>query len=371
MSQLTLFFARFKEMLRRWLRPAYVWKRVTHQLLAKVISFLLALGLWFFATNERRAIVEQVYSVPLTVLEDASPQEATDDTGQNQEVRIMTLPEKDQKVMVKLKGRSDRLKQIEPTLIEASVDLTNVSVTDKTFDVPITVVAPANTEVAERKPERVQGNVDVEVSRDFAVTIGTVAQGLFDKKERARYVIEGAQVVENPSEFNPFYVRVRGAEKIIDQVQTVVTLPIRLLEGQKHKVSLIALDQDGQRLEGVDIEPDQVILERLATKLLRVAIPDAPKGYVIKQVQLIPEKVRVVSRTARFNQLEEIQIKTPINPQSIKNGIFQGRLSFKVPQNVILLDKEVKAKIKIDKIPPVKPPASEEQNKDSKTDSSR
>lgn len=369
MNQLTLFFARSKEILKRWLRPAYVWQRVTHQLFAKIISFVLALGLWFFATNERRAIVEQVYNVPLTVLEDANPQD--DGTGQNQEVRIMTLPDKDQKVMVKLKGRSDRLKQIEPTLIEASVDLTNVSVTDKTFDVPVTVVAPANTEVAERKPERVQGNVDVEVSRDFAVTIGTVAQGLFDNAERARYVIEGTQVVENSSEFNPFYVRARGAEKIIDQVDTIVTLPIRLPEGQKDKVNLVALDQDGQRLEGVDIEPNQVTLERLTTKLLSVATPSAPQGYVIKQVQFTPEKVRVVSRSTRLNKLEEIQIKTPISAQSIKNGIFQGRLSFKVPQNAILLDKEVKAKIKIAKIPPVKPPASQEQTEDSETGASR
>ena len=52
---------------RRWLDPRYAWARGTHNLGLKLLALGVSVTLWFVATGDRRANVEQGFDVPVTV----------------------------------------------------------------------------------------------------------------------------------------------------------------------------------------------------------------------------------------------------------------------------------------------------------------
>lgn len=357
MSLFKVFIERLNDIMRRWLHPRYAWKRMINQLPVKMVCLGAAFGFWFFATNERRAIIEQTYPVDLTIHKEVKS--VTEESGQKKEVRIVTMKEKAKKVKVTLRGRSERLNEIKPGIIEASIDLTEVP-NDTRFDVPVNVVAPANTELVKKDPERVQGNVDIEVSRDFPVTIGTVAQDISKAEKAGRYIAVGRQV--NLNDMRQPYVKIRGTGQTIDQVKTVLTLPVFLKEGQTRQVGLIALDAKGQQIDGVRFEPNLFTVERLETRLISIKAPLTPAGYVMNQVKMQPSKVRVVARASQFNQLKAVQVASQITPNKIKNKYFKGLLELKQPKEFILLDKTVQATIQLTKLPPLKVPSIEEKN---------
>ena len=213
----------------RWLRPRYVWGRIIHNLLPKVLSLVVALTLWFVATADRRANVEQGFDVPVTV---------RDTTGGR--TRRATSDLNPSTVRVTLSGRPERLRELSGETIEAVVDVTGVP--EGSFNRPITVQVPGGTNLRRQAPERVQGFVDAQLTRTLAVTLSVASPS---DTSLLRYEVAPAQAT------------VSGAGRVVATVRRLITSPAPLLPGEASEVKLIALDEDGQPGRGRADQPGQ------------------------------------------------------------------------------------------------------------------
>ncbi|SMB95943.1 CdaR family protein [Deinococcus hopiensis] len=270
----------------RWSRPRYVWRRLLHNLPAKLLALGAALVLWSVATTDRRAKVEQSYDVPVTV---------SDTTGGRgvgtREVRDLTPAT----VRVTLLGGPERLRELRGENIEAVVDVTGVPETS--FTRPVTVQAPTGTTLRSVKPERVQGFVDSVLTSSLPVVV-SVASPAGDSLPRY--------------ELTPTEASVRGPGRLVTGVARVVASPVTLEPGEEREVLLIPLDETGRPVEGVTLTPSAVRVRRLDAGTLPVAelpvvLTPPPVTLRVTAARLTPARVRVVAPPEVLTRLREVR----------------------------------------------------------------
>ncbi|GGM18026.1 CdaR family protein [Deinococcus aerophilus] len=270
---------------RRWLEPRYVWGRSTHNLGAKLLSAVVAVTLWFVATADRRANVEQGYDVPVTV---------RDTTGGRGEGTRATSDLNPATVRITLAGRPERLRELRAENIEAIVDVTGVP--EGSFTRPVAVAAPNGTAVSRKSPDTVQGFVDTQLVRTLPVTLSVSTP---PDTSLPRYSV-------SPSE-----ATVTGPGRVVSAVQQVVTSPVLMRAASEQEAPLIALDDAGQPVQGVQLNPSTVTVRRLDSgelpvKALRVTLNDPPAGLRVTSRSVQPSTVRVVAAPDLLARLREI-----------------------------------------------------------------
>ncbi|WP_369409251.1 CdaR family protein [Deinococcus arboris] len=269
---------------RRWLSPRYAWARFTHNLGPKLLALGVALTLWFLATADRRANVDQGFDVPVTV---------RDTTGNGQEKRAvgsLTPPS----VRVILSGRPERLRELEAQNIEAVVDVTGIP--EGSFTQPVTVTPPTGTAVQRLTPTRVQGFVDTQVQRTLPVTLSVTSP---PESSVPRYVV------------SPTEASVTGAGQTLAQVTRIITSPAALAAGAEQEVPLVALSSAGLPVTGVTLRPATVTVRRLDTgelpvKTLPVVLNDPPPTLIVTAISVQPSTVRVVAAPELLGRLREV-----------------------------------------------------------------
>ncbi|EYB69331.1 hypothetical protein DEIPH_ctg008orf0045 [Deinococcus phoenicis] len=269
----------------RWADPRYAWRRLLHNLPAKVLALGAALVLWFVATADRRANVEQGYDVPVTV---------SDTTGGRGVGTRAVSDLTPGTVRVTLSGRPERLRELRGDAIEAVVDVTGVP--EGSFTRPVTVQAPTGTTLRRQTPERVQGFVDTLLTRTLPVTLSVAAP---PETSVPRYSVTPAEA------------SVSGPGRVVTTVQRLVSSPVALAPGEDRETSLIALNAAGQPVRGVTTTPSTVTVRRLDTgelpvKSVRVVLNDPPPGLRVTARSVQPGNVRVVAAPELLARLREI-----------------------------------------------------------------
>ncbi|WP_243398262.1 CdaR family protein [Deinococcus koreensis] len=270
---------------RRWLEPRYIWARGVHNLGLKLLALLVATTLWFLATQDRRANVEQGFDVEVTV---------RDTTGGRGEGTRAVSDLNPKTVRVTLSGRPERLRELRPESIEAVVDVTGEP--EGSFTRPVTVSPPNGTTVSRRTPERVQGFVDTQIVRTLPVTLSVSTPS---ESSLPRY------------EVSPASASVAGPGRVVATVQRLVTSPALVPAGSERETTLIALDAEGRPVDGVVTRPASVTLRRLDTgelpvKTLPVVLSDPPATLRIRAVSVQPSTVRVVAAPELLSRLREV-----------------------------------------------------------------
>ncbi|MFC5849730.1 YbbR-like domain-containing protein [Deinococcus petrolearius] len=283
---------RLSEQLRRWLRPAFVWRRLSHNVLPKLAALAVASVLWYMTTGDRRANVEQGFDVPVTV---------RDTTGGDERRAVASL--NPDTVRVTLSGRPERLSELRGANIEAVVDVTGVP--EGGFNRPVTVTVPAGTTLTRRSPERVQGSVETQLARTVTVTASITAEG------------DGASLPRYST--SPADVSLSGPSRAVTTVTRVVTTPTALQPGESREVRLLALDSRGLPVEDVQTRPSSVTLRRLdrgevPLKTLRVTLNSPPAGLRVTSATLDPASVRVVASPALLARLREVAGRVAYRP---------------------------------------------------------
>lgn len=305
---------RLPETLRRWLRPAYVWRRLTHNLLPKLAALAVASALWYVTTGDRRANVEQGFDVPVTV---------RDTTGGDERRAVASL--NPDTVRVTLSGRPERLSELRGANIEAVVDVTGVP--EGGFNRPVTVTVPAGTTLTRRSPERVQGSVETQLSRTVTVTASVTADGGRD----------GGSSLPRYST-SPADVTLSGPSRAVTTVTRVVTTPTGLQPGESREVRLLALDERGLPVENVQTRPTSVTLRRqdrgeIPLKALRVTLGSPPTGLRVVSATLDPATVRVVASPALLARLREVAGRVTYRP-----GSYSASVQLDLPAGAQALD---------------------------------
>ncbi|GGL91613.1 hypothetical protein GCM10010840_32130 [Deinococcus aerolatus] len=280
---------------RRWLEPRYALGRSVHNLGLKVLAVAVAITLWFVATADRRANVEQGYDVPVTV---------RDTTGGRGEGTRATSDLNPATVRVTLSGRPERLRELRAGNIEAIVDVTGAP--EGSFTRPVTVAAPNGTAVSRKSPDTVQGFVDTQLTRTLPVTLSVITP---PEASLPRYTVMPAEA------------RVTGPGRVVVRVSRLVSSPENLGAASEREVPLIALDEAGQPIEGVQTNPATVTVRRLDTgelpiKTLRVTLNDPPANLKVTARSIQPSSVRVVASPDLLGRLREISGTVTYRPGS-------------------------------------------------------
>ncbi len=280
---------------RRWLEPRYALGRSVHNLGLKVLAVAVAITLWFVATADRRANVEQGYDVPVTV---------RDTTGGRGEGTRATSDLNPSTVRVTLSGRPERLRELRAGNIEAIVDVTGAP--EGSFTRPVTVAAPNGTTVSRKSPDTVQGFVDTQLTRTLPVTLSVITP---PEASLPRYTVMPAEA------------RVTGPGRVIVRVSRLVSSPNNLAAASEREVPLIALDEAGQPIDGVQTNPATVTVRRLDTgelpiKTLRVTLNDPPANLKVTARSIQPSSVRVVASPDLLGRLREISGTVAYRPGS-------------------------------------------------------
>lgn len=232
---------------------AGLWRSLTHDWAAKLMALLAACVLWFFASEDRRTIIQQTFDVPVTV---------RDNTGESAGEKRAVSGLSPGTVKVTLSGRPPRLRELRGEQIEAVTDITNLS--EGSFNTAVTVTAPDGTEVVQVTPERVQGLVDTVQTLSLPVTVTAFAA---NAEDAARYEVQPAKVT------------VSGPSRSVNEVAQVIYAPVSLEVGQSRAVHLLALNSDGQPVPDITLNPPSVTLTRLATVSVR-EIPESAASAV-------------------------------------------------------------------------------------------
>lgn len=300
------------EALRRWSHPRYVWRRLLHNLPAKLLALASAAVLWSVATTDRRANVEQSYDVPVTV---------SDTTGGRgvgtREVRDLSPGT----VRVTLLGRPERLRELRGDNIEAVVDVTGVPETS--FSRTVTVQAPTGTVLRGVKPERVQGFVDSVLTTTLPVVVSVADPG---GAALPRYSVMPASAA------------VSGPGRLVMGVARVASSPVSLGPGEEGGAALIPLDGEGRPVEGVTVTPRSALVRRLDAGTLPVAevpvvLKAPPTSLRVTQTQLEPDTVRVVAQPEVLTRLREVRGDVPY-----REGTYTAPVTLSLPPGVQALD---------------------------------
>lgn len=288
---------------RQWL--AHFWRRSLHNLPLKIAALVVAVGVWFIATGDRRATTERSFDVPLTVV---------DNNASGQKRGVSGLPAN---IQVTLSGPRTRLQAITAPEVLATVNTTRVP--EGNFQQAVQIRPPEGSSVARYQPTSVSGFVDAETTRTLPVQLATT------------------QPPENavPSyRLTPESVRVRGPQRSVETVSQVITVPVTLAQGARSEARLIALNERGRAVTDVRIDPVTVTVVRTdagaqIVKTIPVRLPAAPAGLRIASAALAPSRVRVVGTPAQLAPLSGVVAVVPI-----RAGKYSARATLQLPEGV-------------------------------------
>jgi YbbR domain-containing protein len=193
----------------------WLFERLSHNWVAKLGALVIALGLWFTATAERRSTATRTIEIPLEV------------RGLQEKRVIRDLPKT---VRLQLQGARGELEQLEASNLEASISIATRP--DGFFSTDVRVDAPSNVTVLGFEPRRVSATLKSEVEQSVLVRIATVEY-----------------TVSLPSSFTVLAI---GTTEQVEQVAFALGV------AGANETNLTPVDKNGKLVEGVRLEPSVV-----------------------------------------------------------------------------------------------------------------
>ncbi|AWN24198.1 hypothetical protein DKM44_13960 [Deinococcus irradiatisoli] len=288
----------------------YWWQRLLHNLPQKFLALLLAFLLWFVATEDRRANIQQNYDVALDV---------RDTTGGNEKRAVSGL--NPASVRVTLSGSRQRLGAINASDIEAYIDVTDLP--DGEFSRTVRVVGPDGTHSLKVVPTVAQGRIDAELSRTQPVRLSV---GNPPSDSVPRYILSPSQVT------------VSGTSQLVNTVERVVTVPVTLSQGEQVETRLLALGAQGEvvnvRLSPASITVARIDAGTLPIRSVPVKLSTPPGDLVITSSNIEPATVRLIGPADALAKISSVTA-----PLAYRPGSFSAQPSFSLPDGVRALDR--------------------------------
>lgn len=281
-------------------------------LLARIISLLVACGLWVYVMSDQNPIMERSVEVRL--------QQANLPNN----MMVFNVPDR---VMVKIRGSRTKVSDNVENHLTASLNLKNV--TEGQQSLPVRVSFP-DGEVVSVTPEEVSVYVDTVSEKQVPVVTREVGTSASDS-------IIGHSVI-TPSE-----VTLRGATHRIDKVNKVVA-PVDVTDRQgsfQAESDLVAVSDDGYDIPNMRIIPERVMVQATMVKqLLSVDVPvklvmsgTLPQGAVVTKTEIVPKTIRVTAPPSLLKDLKAVNTK-PVDV-TVLNGSTAIAAELELPDNVI------------------------------------
>lgn len=225
---------------------------------------------------------------------------------------ITILEPKELTVNVKLSGNKSVMDKFKQDSLVASVELYGYTEGDHTIPIVIESNTPG-IEIIDFEPRNATFKLDEEISVEKEVSYES-SGALLDG-----YILGTIELSKN-------HVRIDGPKSYIENVNRVLAV-VDINNRSKTtvvSVPLIAVDDEGNVVEGISIKPDtidaQVPISKTVTVPVKIVIEGTPSSDIdIRNIALDPAVVTVSGDSSVVNQVKEVLTK-PIDINSIING---------------------------------------------------
>ncbi len=287
----------------------YWFGRLRHNFAQKFLALLVAVLCWYFATEDRRATIQQRYSVAV---------EVRDNTYSSGKRAVSTLIPAN--VQVTLSGARQRLASINAGDIEAYIDVTDLP--EGTFSRNVRIDNPDNTRTVKVVPATAQGQIDAERRRVQSVVVSMAMNE--GNAGLSRYQASPAQVT------------ISGPSRLVGSVAQVTTAPLSLDVGEQQAANLIALNTRGA-VVNVTLTPPSVTVRRtdtghLPVRSVPVVLSTAPAGFKVT-ARIEPPTVRLLESVGTPN-LMNVRVQVPY-----RVGKYSIQPDLTLPAGVYSLDR--------------------------------
>ena len=293
---------------------------------AKIIALIMAINLWVFVMNEQNPPVETSMDIPLEV------------RNLSNSVVAVDIPET---VRVKVRGPRTLIIGLSQKDVKSYIDLKGLS--DGSNSVKVNTAIPANFELVEVSPEKINFRLDTIASVQLPVEakiIGTPQSGAVVGK--ITYNVPTV-TVKGPSALLSAVAKVRADVDVSGQ-STDFTLDS----------PLVSVDENGKKVDGVVVTPGNVsmsvtIIPMVHKKIVEIKpniIGTLAKGFKLNQVSINPERTEI-SGDDKILEKTDFIFTEPVNLTGIdkdtgmevklqvKDGIVSNRASVTVNISIV------------------------------------
>lgn len=281
-------------------------------ILARIISILIACGLWIYVMTDQNPIIERSVEVELK------------QANLPENMMVFNAPDR---VTVKVRGSRSLITDDSEKLISASIDLKNV--TEGQQELPVKV-SFSHGDIISVSPEEVSVYVDTVSEKTVAVHPRVV--GVFSD-----------DLTLGSSKITPSEVTVRGATHRLKNINKVVA-PVDVTDQKDNfqTVSdLVAVNDNGYDIPNMKIMPASVTVEAtMVRQMITVDVPvkvimkgNLPDGVNVSKVEVVPKQVRITAPPSVLKDLAEVKTK-PVDV-SLLTGSITMAAELDLPEKVI------------------------------------
>lgn len=295
-------------------------------LVARIVSVLVACMLWLYVSVDNNPIVERTYDVPLNQLN--LP-------------KAMTIYNAPDKISVRIRGSRTIMTEKLVSEISATVDFKNV--TEGQQKLPVKVRA--------RK-----GDVVAVTPSNVSVYVDTISQKTVPVQTRMVGTIPEDMTLGNIT-IKPNSVSISGATHRLDKVHMVVA-PVDVTDKNGSfdiESELVAVSDDGYDIPNMIIAPQRVAVSAvMVPQMLTVELPielatvgDLPEGLELKKSAIVPAKVRVSAAPSKLKGITVIKTK-PLDISKLVDGATSA-VELELPEQAISNIRIVQATVNLAK----------------------
>lgn len=295
-------------------------------LLARLISLLVACGLWVYVMTDQNPIVERSYDINL------------ERSGLAESMVVFNAPEK---VSVRVRAARTILNDEAVKNITASIDLHNATEGQK--DLPVTARF-ANGEVVSVSP------------KDVSVYVDTISEKRVPVVTRVVGNSDDDLTIGNNG-ITPSEVMVKGATHRLENINSIVA-PIDISNQRENfqtESTLVAVNAEGYGVPNVTIIPDKVSVNAvIVRKMITVDLPivvnmtgELPEGVRVNQTEVVPKSVRVTAPPSVLKHLREI-VTRPVDVSAL-NGSTSMAVELDLPDKIIPEVRSVEVRFSVER----------------------
>ncbi len=278
-------------------------------LTAKIIALIMAIVLWVYVMNEQNPPVETNMEVPLEVRNLSNSSMASG------------IPEY---VRVKVRGPRTIIIGLSHNDIKSYVDLKGLS--DGSNTLKVNTAIPANMELVEVSPEKINFQLDTITSRQVPVEAKLVG------------ALSAGGTVGKINYSLPI-VTIKGPSELLNAVTKAIATIDLTNQGKDFSVNapLIVVDDKDKKIEGLTIVPGSISISVGVTPVISKKVVEIKpnvigllgKGMALNQIIIKPDKVEISGDPTAIARTDFLYTE-PINLTGIeKNTVLDVKLQLK------------------------------------------
>ncbi len=269
-----------------------------HALFTLFVALILALTAWAFVIQQTNPTERPVYEGVTLRLEDLP-----------ENLVIMNNPP--DTISVQVQTTAQMLPSLDSGAFQAVASLADLPPGLQQVEVNVNTNLP-QVEIMRVEPAVISVELAENISKTFSVTVA-----LQDQTVSAAYQIVGAPIAA------PDTAVVSGPKPLVDQVNTVqATLSVNNPTTSIQEIRpLLALDTEGNRVDGVTVDPNQTQVSLAVTRkqnardvgIRAITTGTPPEGYWLSGLSVEPSVVTIQGDTAVLNEIGSYVDTLPVD----------------------------------------------------------